>query len=195
MKPPPARHEPHLNIEAVSSWVLRFADQVATGGKVLDVACGAGRHALFFAQRGHPVDAVDRDIVLLSEVLMAQTAVEQPAALRLVQADIETGPWPFPDRLYAAVVVTNYLHRPLFPALLAAVEPGGLLVYETFALGNERYGRPSRAEFLLRPGELLEIVRGDFEVLAYESGPVAAPKPAIIQRIVAKRLDVSGNVK
>ena len=168
----------HVGIDAVSSWVLRFADQVPAGGKVLDVACGAGRHARFFAQRGHAVDAVDKDIDALACL---------PPGIAVLQADIETGPWPFPGASYAAVVLTNYLHRPLLPTLLAAVEHGGLLIYETFALGNERYGRPSRTEFLLRPGELLDVVRGEFEVLAYESGYIDLPKPAMIQRITARR--------
>ncbi len=145
---------------------------------MLDVACGAGRHARFFAQRGHAVDAVDQDIDALANL---------PPGIAVLQADIENGPWPFPGVRYAAVVVTNYLHRPLLPTLLAAVEPGGLLIYETFALGNEQYGRPSRAEFLLKPGELLDAVRGDFEVLAYESGYIDLPKPAMIQRIAARR--------
>ena len=168
----------HVGIDAVSPWVSRFADQVTAGGKVLDVACGTGRHARFFAQRGHTVDAVDRDIDAL---------VNLPPGIAVLQADIEAGPWPFAGASYAAVVVTNYLHRPLFPTLLAAVEPGGLLIYETFALGNEQYGRPSSAGFLLQPGELLDMVQGEFEVLAYESGYIDLPKPAMIQRITARR--------
>ncbi len=178
----PSSCEIHTHIDAPSSWVLRFADQVAAVGRVLDVACGAGRHARLFAQRGHHVDAVDRDIEALRE------ASRSFPGITAIQADIEAGPWPFPGAHYDAVVVTNYLHRPLFPALLAAVEPGGLLIYETFALGNERYGRPAKAEFLLKPGELLNVVHGQFEVLAYESGYVDTPKPAMIQRIAARRI-------
>ena len=174
---------PHAPIDAASPWVLRFADHVVPGGKVLDVACGGGRHARFFADRGHHVDAVDRDIDQLSASLLTQ-----PADITPLQADIEAGPWPFSGVRYAAVIVTNYLHRPLFPALLAAVEPGGLLIYETFALGNGQHGRPSRAEFLLQPGELLDAVRADFEVLAYENGYVATPKAAVVQRVAARRL-------
>ena len=174
--------DPHAPIDAASQWVLRFADHVVPGGNVLDVACGGGRHARLFADRGHHVDALDRDIDQLSATLLVQ-----PADITPVQADIEAGAWPFPGVRYAAVVVTNYLHRPLFPLLLAAVEPGGLLIYETFALGNEQHGRPSRAEFLLQPGELLDCVRADFKVLAYENGYVATPKAAVVQRVAARR--------
>ncbi len=150
------------------------------------MACGGGRHARLFAQRGHPVDAVDRNIG------PGCATVAGSPAINWVQADIENGPWPFPGAQYAAVVVTNYLYRPLFPTLLASVASGGLLIYETFALGNERYGRPARPDFLLKPGELLESVRGILEVLAYENGYVDSPKAAIIQRIAARRPIISG---
>lgn len=168
----------HACLDPPSPWVVRFAAQVAAGGRVLDVACGAGRHARFFAQRGHAVDAVDRDLAAMTDL---------PPGIRVLLADIEAGPWPRYGVHYAAVIVTNYLHRPLLPTLLAAVEVGGLLIYETFALGNERYGRPSRPEFLLLPGELLAAVREDFEVLAYENGLVDTPRTAVVQRIAARR--------
>ena len=167
----------HLE-SAPSPWVLRFASLVASEGRVLDVACGAGRHARFFASLGHRVDAVDRDI---------NGFVHVPKSVRLLQADIEAGPWPYMGEKFAGVVVTNYLHRPLITALIDSVAPGGALIYETFAAGNERYGRPSRAEFLLQPEELLEAVRGQLRVLAFEDIYVSFPKPAMVQRIAAQR--------
>jgi len=151
---------------------------VPPGAPVLDVAAGAGRHTRLFAARGHPVTAVDRDIASLRDI------AGSPA--EIVQADLEDGsPCPFGARQFAAVVVTNYLHRPLFPALVDAVAPGGVLLYETFAAGNERFGKPSNPDFLLRPGELLDAVRGRLRVLAYEDLEVTEPKPAMVQRIAA----------
>jgi len=145
---------------------------------VLDVASGTGRHARWFASRGHPVDAVDRD----AEALARLNDFDRITTFR---ADIENGPWPFERGRYASVVVANYLHRPLFPDLLAALAPGGVLIYETFAVGNERYGRPSNPAFLLKPGELLDVVRGRLRVIAYEDLEVTDPKPAAVQRICA----------
>ncbi len=144
---------------------------------MLDLACGRGRHALFFADHGYRVDAVDRD----PEAIAALAACGSVTALC---ADIESGPWPYPGNSFDAVVVTNYLHRPLFPLLMAALAPGGLLIYETFAQGNEAYGRPSNPDFLLQHGELLRVV-GNARVLAYEDLVVGSPKPAAVQRICA----------
>lgn len=168
----------HLAVATPSAWVQRWAPLVRGGGAVLDVACGGGRHARFFAALGHPVDAVDRDAVAVAE-LAAVTGITA------LCADIEDGPWPYAGRRYAAVVVTNYLHRPLFAHLLSALAPGGLLIYETFGLGNEAYGRPSNPAFLLRPRELLEAVGPDLQVLAYENVFESSPKPAVVQRICA----------
>jgi SAM-dependent methyltransferase len=172
----PDRHGP---LE-VSAWVRRFAGLVPAGGEVLDVAAGGGRHTRFFLQRGHAVTAVDRDISGLTDL---------PAGcVSVLEADLEDGrPWPLGARQFAGVVVTNYLHRPLLPALVGAVAPGGCLVYETFAVGNERFGRPRNPDFLLRPGELLEAVRGRLTVAAYENLEVDEPKPAMVQRIAAVR--------
>lgn len=167
----------HLG-SAPSPWVLRFASLVANEGRVLDVACGAGRHARLFASLGHRVDAVDRDISGFAHV---------PKSVRLLQADIESGPWPYIGEKFTGVVVTNYLYRPLITTLIGCVAPGGAFIYETFAAGNERYGRPARAEFLLQPGELLEVVRGQLRVLAFEDIYVDLPKPAMVQRIAARR--------
>ena len=160
----------------ISPWVARWAPELAQACRVLDVACGQGRHARWLAGHGFEVWAVDRDV-----------PAELSGGIVFTQADIESGPWPYGGQQFDGVLVTNYLHRPLFPALLAAVPPGGLLIYETFAMGNERYGRPSRPEFLLQPGELLEVVRGSMTVLGYEHGVVSLPKPAVVQRIAARR--------
>lgn len=167
----------HGTVSEPSAWVQRFAPMVRAGGSVLDLACGRGRHALFFADRGYRVDAVDRDPEAIA-------ALAESGAVAALCADIEAGPWPYPGRSFDAVVVTNYLHRPLFPLLMAALSPGGVLIYETFAQGNEAYGRPSNPDFLLRHGELLQVV-GHARVLAYEDLVVESPRPAAVQRICA----------
>ena len=141
---------------------------------MLDLACGGGRHSRFFAGRGHPVLALDRDPA-------AALALAGVAGVEFLQADLEA--WPLAGQSFAAVVVTNYLHRPLFPAIAAALEPGGILIYETFALGNEAYGKPSNPAFLLRPGELLTAFSASLRVIAYEDGDIA--RPARVQRLAA----------
>jgi len=162
-----------------SPWIVRFAPLVAAGGAVLDLACGGGRHLRFFHGRGHPVTGVDSDTRGLAD-LAGRDGVE------IVAADLENGrPWPLPGRRFAAVVVTNYLYRPLFPALLAALAPGGLLLYETFMQGNQRLGRPASPAFLLHSGELLDLARGRLQVLAFEQGEVTLPKAAVVQRLAA----------
>jgi len=165
------------NHPSASDWVLRFAHLVPDSLPVLDVACGGGRHARWFATAGHDVVAVDRDFAALRS--LAGIARVQP-----LQADLEAAPWPFLDTAFGAVIVTNYLHRPLFPVLRAALAPGGVLIYETFAAGNERHGRPANPDFLLQPGELLRASAG-LRVLAYEDCYVARPKPALVQRVCA----------
>ncbi len=162
-----------------SSWIITWAGLVAPEASILDVAAGTGRHTQFFASRGHRVTAVDRD----ASALVPSDTVE------VVAADLEDGsPWPLAGRRFGAVVVTNYLHRPLFPALFEALQPGGILLYETFMMGNERFGKPSRPEFLLQDGELLDLVRGRFSVTAYEARMISQPKMAMIQRIAARLL-------
>jgi SAM-dependent methyltransferase len=157
-----------------SDWVIRWSHLLAPGSTALDLACGSGRHTRWLASRGLAVTAVDRDAA----------AVEPLRSLAsVVVADIESGPWPLPGRAFDLVLVTNYLWRPLWPAVLAAVRPGGLLVYETFARGNETVGRPSRPDFLLEPGELLTVCHG-WRVLGYEDGFIAQP-PRFVQRVVA----------
>lgn len=168
---------PHLGPSVPSPWVERFAPLVRSGGPVLDLACGGGRHSRLFAGRGHPVTALDIDLRGVEDLR---------GRAELVQADLENGqPWPLADRRFAAIVVTNYLHRPLFPALLDALEPGGVLLYETFMRGNARFGRPSAPAFLLGSGELLERVAGRLQVVAFEQGEVSSPKAAVVQRLCA----------
>ena len=167
---------------APSAWVQSHAGLVLPAGQVLDLAAGGGRHTRYFRDLGFQVTAVDRDTSRLSDLTGRNVEV--------VAADLEDGsPWPFGKRQFDGIVVTNYLHRPLFPRLAAALAPGGVLIYETFGQGNERYGKPSNPAFLLRPGELLEFaaVHG-LQVLAYECGEVLEPKAAITQRIVVRRL-------
>ena len=177
------RTEPH-DIATPSAWVVRWADRVPAGGRVLDLACGKGRHARYFAARGHPVEAVDGDPVKLG-------LLEGIPGVHARRADLEGGPWPYAGQQFGGIVVANYLHRPLFPQLLAALAAGGVLIYETFAAGNERYGRPSNPDFLLKPGELLEAVRGRLKVIAYEELEVSEPRPAVVQRICAAEMSVS----
>jgi SAM-dependent methyltransferase len=168
----------HHEVDAPSEWILRWVHLIPRGSRVLDVASGKGRHARWLAERGFMVHAVDRDAAALAT--LAGVAGVEPLC-----ADIEGGPWPYAQETFAAVIVTNYLHRPLFPNLIAALAAGGVLIYETFSAGNERYGRPSNPDFLLRPGELLEVVRGRFEVIAYEAMHVERPRPAVVQRVCA----------
>lgn len=159
-----------------SAWVERFASLVVGSGTVLDIACGSGRHAALFARLGHRVTALDRDISRLADT----------AAIEVIETDLEDEkPWPLPGRRFDGIVVTNYLHRPLFPILVDSLAPGGVLIYETFALGNEKFGRPRNPDFLLRNNELLDAFAGKLTVVAYEGGVVNRPTPAVIQRIVA----------
>ena len=159
---------------AASPWVQRWSALVPSGASVLDVACGSGRHLRWFAQRGCSVTGVDRDAA----------ALEPLRALgEIIVADIENGPWPLAGRRFDAVVVTNYLWRPLLPAIVECVAPGGVLLYETFATGNETVGKPSRPDFLLQPGELLRAAAG-LRIVAYEDGFLDAPA-RFVQRIAA----------
>ena len=162
--------------EAPSPWVSRWSHLVPEAGRVLDVACGAGRHLRWFAGRGHAVTGVDRD----------PAAIAATAGLgRVIQADIENGPWPFAGERFGAVVVTNYLWRALLPLIVDSVADGGVLIYETFATGNESVGKPSRPDFLLQPGELLQACAG-LHVVAYEDGFCDHPE-RFVQRIAAVR--------
>lgn len=159
-----------------SPWLLRWAHLLPPRATVLDVACGSGRHSRWLAARGHRVTAVDRDAAAIA-------ALEGVAEACV--ADIESGPWPWPRRQWDAVLIANYLWRPLVPALRAAVAPGGWLIHETFAAGNETVGKPSRPDFLLQPGELLALW-APWRVVAYEDG-FLDPPPRFVQRIVVRR--------
>ena len=163
-----------------SPWILRWSHLIAPNGAVLDLAAGSGRHARWFAGRGHPVVAIDK----AREALAALAGIE---GVTSVPADLEDGsPWPLPEsQRFAAVVVTNYLNRPLLPRLSRLLAPGGILLYETFARGNETVGKPSNPAFLLAQGELLAAVHGRLSVVAYEDGYLAVPRPAFVQRICA----------
>lgn len=173
-------------LQTPSEWVVRWSHLLPPHCTVLDVACGAGRHLHWFAERGHSVTGVDIAID------RARQAVPQA---RLVRADIENQPWPFSEHAeqFGAVVVTNYLHRPLFPMLLRSLAPHGVLLYETFAHGNAEFGRPRRPEFLLQPNELLQVcadwgtdMHVDIHVVAYENSYFPNPSRCV-QRIAAIR--------
>ncbi len=171
--------------EAPSAWVARWAHLVQPNSQVLDVACGRGRHMRFLSSIGHRITGIDRD----PEAIAAVAALGEA-----VHADIENAPWPLPDRTFDAVIVTNYLWRPLMPHILASLAPEGVLIYETFAAGNEAVGKPVRPDFLLKPGELLNHCQ-DLHIVAYEEGFLDSPE-RFVQRIVAvKASQPSGTPK
>ncbi|MDB5889249.1 MAG: methyltransferase type 11 [Polaromonas sp.] len=195
-----ARNESRLpamamhGLEAPSAWVQRWSHLVQPGATVLDVACGHGRHARWFYERNHALALVDRSQAAI-DFIAAAIPSRATQTVETVVADIENGPWPFENRQFGGVIVTNYLWRPLMPTLLASVAPGGLLIYETFAQGNETVGKPSRPDFLLRSGELLALCRS-LHVVGYEDGFEDAPdgqSPRFVQRITAMGKDASGN--
>lgn len=162
-----------------SAWIARFAHLVPRGARLLDVAAGRGRHARLFATRGAHVVAVDRDADALA-------ALRGIADIDVLVADLEAGPWPFAGKAFDAIVVTNYLHRPLFTPIIDALAADGLLLYETFAVGNEALGRPTNPDFLLRENELLDVARGRLTIVAFEQGRVGdGERPAIVQRLAA----------
>ncbi len=173
--------------ESVSPWVARWShlvQQNVAHGRVLDVAGGAGRHSFHFLEQNHPVTLIDIAQLAIESIAYRLTP-EQRSRCELIQADIENGPWPLPGERFAGVIVTNYLWRPLFPTLLQSVAEGGVLIYETFSAGNETVGKPSRPDFLLRTGELLQICVGaGLHVIAYEDGFLASPA-RFVQRVVA----------
>jgi SAM-dependent methyltransferase len=168
----------HLHTDRPSPWIIRFAPLVVDNGRVLDVACGQGRHSVFFAARGCRVTAIDRDVAALAPLTGR-------ARITPLLADIEAAAWPLKGERFDAVIVTNYLHRALLPDLLAALADDGVLLYETFARGNETYGKPSNPDFLLAPGELSTIVASRLTVVAFEQGVVTNDRMAVVQRIAA----------
>ena len=183
----------HLRITEPSAWVRRFQPLVPkegpAGGTVLDLAAGGGRHGRYFLGLGHPVVAVDRDTAALAD-LAQETSGE--ASAEVIEADLETdaGPFapggPLAGRTFAGIVVVNYLYRPLMDGLIAALEDGGVLIYETFARGNERFQKPRNPDHLLKSGELLELVEGRLQVVAYEHGiDETGDIPGVKQRLCA----------
>jgi SAM-dependent methyltransferase len=169
-----------------SPWLQRWAHLLPAGARVLDLACGGGRHLRWLAAQGCRVTGIDRDAAALA----ASADLAATGSAELIAADIEGGPWPCPGREFDAVLMTNYLWRPLWPQLLAALAPGGVLLVETFAAGNQTVGKPSRADFLLQSGELLARCQG-LHIVAYEDGFLAAPE-RFVQRVVAVRPAAAG---
>lgn len=165
---------------AASPWVVRHFSLIAPQGEVLDLACGQGRHARLLAAHGYTVEAVDVDASAIA-------SLQGIPGIHAHCADLESAPWPYAGRQFAGIVVTNYLWRPLFPTLLAALAPGGVLIYETFMVGNESFGKPSNPAFLLQPDELRNVAQCTLNVIAFEQGEVAEPRPAVVQRMCAVR--------
>lgn len=178
---------PH-NLSEASDWVQRWSHLAVANARVLDVACGNGRHMKWFADLGCHATGIDHS---------AQAVAAAGQFGVAIQADIENGPWPLMEsakpQAFEVVVVTNYLWRPLFPTLLQSLAPGGLLLYETFAIGNESVGKPSRPEFLLQPGELLKLCQG-LQIVAFEDGFLPRPE-RFVQRIAAFRPPLTGDAK
>ncbi len=168
-----------------SSWVARYSALILPGGKVLDLACGSGRHSFFLADRGFKVVATDIDV-------SAITGLDSDHRLEILPADLEDdspqlSAWPFPSGSFAGIIVTNYLYRPLFPLLADALSDNGILIIETFAKGNERFGKPSNPRFLLEPGELLAAFSPILNIVAYQHGIDQEPHPAVRQRLCARK--------
>ncbi|GLQ08046.1 class I SAM-dependent methyltransferase [Sneathiella chinensis] len=162
----------------VSEWVRKHMPLIPAGGQVLDLACGGGRHTALLLSGGYGVTAVDIDVHAVGAL--------SHKALTIVEADLEAGGWPFGPERFDGIVVTNYLWRPLFEDIRGSLKQGGVVIYETFAVGNEAFGRPRNPDFLLREGELKDMFSG-FEILDYRHGPVGQPKPAVTQGIAARK--------
>jgi SAM-dependent methyltransferase len=168
----------HVSIENASPWVRRFASRIPKTGTVLDLACGGGRHSLLLAEMGYPVLAVDQNI--------AEIEKTANPLIRSKVLNLEEEVWPLADSKFSGIVVTNYLYRPHLDRLPEMLDKNGVLIYETFAQGNEEFGKPSNPNFLLKTGELLELAqRHGLKVLAYEDIYQGEPKPAMVQRLCA----------
>ena len=165
----------HLDI---SSWVRRHADRIAPASNLLDLACGNGRHARYLANLGHRITLIDHDLSGVIDLV-------DDDRFELIEHDLEHSPWPLTGRSFGGIVVTNYRHPPLYPDLIAALCDHGTLIYDTFAIGNERFGHPRNPAYLLKPGELLDAFAPKLHIVAYDHGYVDAPKPAIRQRLCA----------
>ncbi len=170
-----------LNMQELpSAWIVKFAPLTKSQGHVLDLACGSGRHAKWLALQGYQVDALDRDPI-------ATSSMQGIDGIRIQQIDLESTEPPNFEHTYDGIIVSRYLHRPLLTTLTAILKPGGVLIYETFMRGNERYGKPSNPDFLLMPDELLNTYSPLLNVIDFEQGEVLEPKPAMLQRICAKK--------
>lgn len=161
-----------------SAWVTQWAPLIPTAGKILEVACGRGRHLRYLSDRGQPLVGIDIDLSRVSDL-------KQQPGLELHEQDLEKDNAVFPDVAYAGIIVTNYLHRPLLKMLPDYLCQRGVLIYETFAVGNEKYGRPRSSDFLLRTDELLDVYSGCLNVVGFEQGFTDTPYPAVVQRVCA----------
>ncbi len=165
----------HSQLLTPAPWVEKHGNLPPRDGNILDIACGNGRHARFFAEMGYSITVVDRDVSNLID----------PHNFEIVEADLENAPWPFPGRQFAGIVVVNYLHRPLLATLIDSLQPGGVLIYQTFAIGNEAYGGPKNPDFLLRENELLDVFGERLRVVEFWHGLIEGDHPAVIQQICA----------
>ena len=169
-----------MRVPVPSSWVERHLDGFPAAGHVLDVACGGGRHLRLLSRSGRTLTGIDRTLDGVRDLVGVD-------GITLIEADLENGaPFPVAGQRFGGVIVTNYLYRPILPAIVAAVADDGLLVYETFALGHEKLGRPSNPDFLLRPNELIDAVRPHLTIVAYTHGRIDDDgRPRVVQRIAA----------
>jgi len=173
----------HNLIGKPSPWMVKYAPLITHGGRVLDLACGNGRHAIWLAGLGYQVDAIDRDAAVMSGMIGIEN-------INIRIADIEANDAPLLKAQYDGIIVSRYLYRPLLKTLADALKPGGVLMYETFMTGNERHGKPSNPDFLLRYDELLEVYSPLLKIMAFAQGDESEPRPAVVQRICAvKHID------
>ncbi|MGZ4977223.1 MAG: class I SAM-dependent methyltransferase [Methylobacter sp.] len=169
--------EPYT-LEKPSPWIIKNASMFRKNGRVLDLACGYGRHAIWLAKQGYQVDAIDRD----AEAVSAMVGMGN---INVLIVDLEEGDWPQSGQMYDGIIVSRYLYRPLLPTFAELLNPGGVLIYETFMTGNERYGKPSNPDFLLLPNELFDVYSPLLNIIAFEQGEQQMPRPAVMQRICA----------
>jgi SAM-dependent methyltransferase len=170
-----------ISIEPPSSWIVKYARLIPKKGRILDLACGSGRHAIWLAKQGYQVNALDRDAKALANM-------KGIGNINVSIVDLEAGDWSGSGQRYDGIIVSRYLYRPLLSRLAGLLNPGGILIYETFMAGNERYGKPSNPDFLLLPNELLETYSPLLSIIAFEQGEVEMPRPAVTQRICAKKI-------
>jgi SAM-dependent methyltransferase len=174
------------SMEEPSPWIVKNAPLIPKEGRVLDLACGYGRHAVWLTEQGYRVDAIDRDARVVSGLLGLEN-------ISVLVIDLEAGVWPQSDQRYDGLVVSRYLYRPLLHTLASMLNPGGVLIYETFMVGNERYGKPSNPDYLLRRNELLETYLPLLNIISFEQGEERQPRPSVMQRICAGRLPFTSN--